>query len=193
MSSKPPDELDAVRLIAEALQPFDPKIQERIIRWAREKIDLPIAVEEPRGQTYTAPSIPSGPDMVAANTNVKSFVETKRPQSDNQFAATIAYFYRFEAPETERKIDISKDDLVEATRKTGWERIKHPAQTLVNAHGQGYFDKANRGRYALNSVGENLVAMTLPPGESKHTKKKRSTSTKKNRSPSKKRASRKKK
>lgn len=36
----PKDDLAAVRSIAEALTPFDPKEQERILRWVREKIGL---------------------------------------------------------------------------------------------------------------------------------------------------------
>jgi hypothetical protein len=36
--TKPTDDLEAVRAVAEALQGFDAKDQERIIRWAREKL-----------------------------------------------------------------------------------------------------------------------------------------------------------
>ena len=40
-----------------------------------------------------------------------------------------------------------------------------PAQTLVNAHYQGYLEKGTqRGTYVINTVGENLVAMALPEG-----------------------------
>ncbi len=36
--TKPTDDLEAVRIVAEALQGFDARDQERIIRWAREKL-----------------------------------------------------------------------------------------------------------------------------------------------------------
>jgi hypothetical protein len=37
-----------------------------------------------------------------------------------------------------------------------------------NALNQGYFDRAERGEFKLNAVGENLVAMALPgTGEDK--------------------------
>jgi hypothetical protein len=39
MSSKP-DDLEAVRLLADTLQPFPSEDRERIIRWAREKLGL---------------------------------------------------------------------------------------------------------------------------------------------------------
>ena len=39
MGSKP-DDLEAVRTITSTLEPFDKNDQERIIRWAREKLGL---------------------------------------------------------------------------------------------------------------------------------------------------------
>jgi hypothetical protein len=69
-------------------------------------------------------------------TDIKTFVDFKKPLSDSQFAATVAYYYRFEAPEPQRKASLSSADLIDACRQTGRERLKHPAQTLVNAHTQ---------------------------------------------------------
>lgn len=170
MSTKPPDDFEAVRSIVEALTPFEPKDQERIIRWAREKVGLtvqqdsriPIAPVSSGSQAGSAP-----PFAEVRSKDIRSFIENKSPQSDNQFAAAVAYYHRFEAPESERKTTIGSDDLQEATRQAGRARLNSPGQTLLNAHGQGYFDKAERGRYALNTVGENLVAMALPQGPAK--------------------------
>ena len=166
MSGKPSDDFDAVRLIVEALKPFDGKDQERILRWAREKVGLQSA--EIRATPLIPPistaaaGDPSRASEVGRPRDIKSFAELKRPQSDNQFATVVAYYYQFEGSETERKPSITADDLQDATRKVGRERIKNPGQTLINAHGRGYFDKAERGSYKLTTVGENLVAMALP-------------------------------
>ena len=103
--------------------------------------------------------------MAAAGTaqDIRSFFAAKNPRSDIQFAATVAYYYQFEAPPAERKTCINKDDLQEATRKTGRERLALPAQTLRNAHAQGLLDRGDEtGTFCINTVGENLVAMTLP-------------------------------
>jgi hypothetical protein len=90
-------------------------------------------------------------------------VSAKSPKSDNQFAATVAYYFQFEAPQAERKKAISKDDLQEACRKAGRERLANPGQTLRNAHQMGLLDKGEEpGVFSINTVGENLVAMTLP-------------------------------
>ncbi len=101
----------------------------------------------------------------AQGSDIKSFVEKKKPSSDTQFAATIAYYYRFEAPGHLRKESITSADLQDACRQTGRRRIRHLRQTLVNTHRQGLLDRAERGAYSINTVGENLVAMALPSDE----------------------------
>lgn len=83
-------------------------------------------------------------------------------KSDNQFAAAVAYYYKFEAPEASRKDTITAEDLVEACRMVQRKRPSSPAQVLINTLAQGLLDKSERGQYRLNSVGENLVAMVLP-------------------------------
>ena|SRR5438105_15698553 len=181
----------ALRTVIDTLQPFDPADQERIIRWACEKIGLkpqnPTELHLPLAPGAVSPPITPVVPADGSRKDIKSFVDSKNPQSEVQFAATVAYFYQFEAPETERLMNISKAELVEATRKTNRKRINHPTQILANAHSQGYFDKAERGRYALNTVGENLVAMTLPQADGA-----RSAKTPKRRKPSKKAAKKKK-
>lgn len=168
------DDFDAVRALVDTLSPFDVKDRERIIRWACEKLGMvPDAV--------VAAAIPvvasiqheaAGADMGAATSaarpvkDIKSFVQEKSPKSDQQLAAVVAYFYKFEVPADQQKETISGGDLQDACRKADCTRPARPAQTMLNAFNAGYFDKADHGQYRLNSVGENLVAMVLPAGGS---------------------------
>jgi hypothetical protein len=113
-----------------------------------------------------APYIPPPPPAAGTSTSIKAFIAEKRPRSDVQYAAAVAYYYRFEASEAEKKEQIGSDDLQESTRKAGRERFANPLQTLSNAHKLGLLDRGSeRGTFLINSVGENLVAMTLPDGE----------------------------
>ena len=57
--------------------------------------------------------------------------------------------------------------------------MSNPAQTLRNAKNLGYLDGGSPGEFAVNSVGENLVAMTLPGNSEAGIKGKRAK-TKKN-------------
>ena len=75
----------------------------------------------------------------------------------------MAHYYRFFAPQAARKEFITAADLQQACRLTGRNRLTRPAQTLINAHTNGLLDKgANRGEYVISTVGENLVAVSLP-------------------------------
>jgi hypothetical protein len=177
MSNPKPDDLEAVRTVVAALQEFEAKDQQRIIRWAQEKLGL---IET--ASTLPA-SGPSGTHEGSSSTltghkpsNIKTFIDFKNPSNDIQFAAAIVYYYQFETPEPQRKVSITPDDLQEACRLTGRPRFKVPGQTLINARHQGYLDKGSeRGSYVLNSVGENLVAMTLPESAAFRPPKGRST------------------
>jgi hypothetical protein len=172
MTTLKTDDFDAVRAVVEAIKDFQPDEQQRIFRWAAEKLGLPqpfgpaVHAAQPVGKAADvgAPgSLAALPTSSAAATDIKTFIATKNPNKDVQFAATVAFYYRFEAPLAERKDAIDKDDLQEATRKAGRQRFRDPLNTLNNAHQLGLLDRGSeKGTFTINSVGENLVAMTLP-------------------------------
>jgi hypothetical protein len=101
--------------------------------------------------------------------DIKSFIATKNPKSDVQYAAVVAYYYRFEAQESDRKESITSEVLQQSTRLAGRKRLEKPIMTLNNAKNLGYLDSAARGEFRINTVGENLVAMTLPGQEANAT------------------------
>jgi hypothetical protein len=157
----PPDDLEAVRTISTALQGFPREDQERILRWVREKLGLSVRTDTGGGGGSESSSVEDKP--VGDVSNIKSFVNQKKPKSDNEFAAVVAYFYRFKAPETERKEEITSEDLQDAARKADYTRLKRPIDTLHSAFKRGILDKGGgRGLFKINTVGENLVAMALP-------------------------------
>lgn len=157
------DDIEALRAITDVLKDFDAKDQERILRWTREKLGLSAPTpDNPPKQPVTAQPPGAAAQPAPPGRNLKAFVNEKKPKNDVQFAATVAYFHRFEAPEELRKSEIGGDDLTEACRLAGRERLLNPGQTLLNAHKLGLLDRVNRGTFTINSVGENLVAMTLP-------------------------------
>jgi hypothetical protein len=135
--------------------------QQKILRWVAEDLDIsqfaPVNTQDP-------PPPPPGSNLPdpARTTDLRSFVASKSPKSDMQFAAVAAYFYRFEAAPADRRETISAENLQDASRLANWPRMSRPRNTLNNAKAQGYLDSVGRGQYGINSVGENLVAMTLP-------------------------------
>jgi hypothetical protein len=170
--SAPKDDLEAVRAVVDAIKDFKSDEQQRIFRWVAEKLGLPQpfassiqGVLLPSGTPpgVTPPSTPLAQPPSAGTKDIKTFIAEKDPKKDVQVAAAVAYYYRFEAPPAERKDAINKEDLQEAMRLAGRPRFKNPLQTLSNAHIVGLLDRGpEKATFTLNSVGENLVAMTLP-------------------------------
>jgi hypothetical protein len=189
MANPKTDDLEAVRAVVEAIGNFKPEEQQRIIRWVAEKLGLPqpfvstahtVSIPSQQGSAPpVTPHLPASPPGGVAD--IRTFIAEKKPRNDVQFAAAVAYYYRFEAPLADRKEAIDKEDLQQAARKAGRERFTNPRTTLFNAHTLGLLDKgAEKATFTINSVGENLIAMTLPdgsaggkPGKKKKKKKKK--------------------
>lgn len=98
MSKPQKDDFDAVRAVIDALTGFDADDQERILRWAREKLGLkaqspsPITAA-PAHTTPAADTASPAPASAADNaSDIKMFVHAKSPSSDVQFVAVVAYF-----------------------------------------------------------------------------------------------------
>jgi hypothetical protein len=190
---KKPDDLNAVRSIRDALVGFSNDEQERIIRWACESMalagPLPAAVRATsHAPIVVPPSVPVTP-AAASNVpkNIHTFVNEKNPKTDMQLATTIAYYYRFESPEKERRDEIDAKFLRDACRLAGYPgRLAKPLATLNNAHANGLLDRGStRGTFVINSVGENLVGMTLPGDVSQTTRprKRRTKAARKKKAP----------
>ncbi len=161
---------DAAKVIVETLQGLDKTSQVLAMRFAAETLGLQSAIvtQTPAasvGSVSTSVS-PPGSGGATHSTDIKQFTAAKAPRSDQQFAAVVAYFYRFEAPEAQRKDTIDAESLLEAARLAGRKRPGNPRFTLNNAKNAGYLDAATTGKYRINSVGENLVAMALPGNDS---------------------------
>lgn len=181
------EDFDTAKAVFEKLKDVPAERRKRILNWVAEGLGVvlqsaPAAVAPPM-VTPPVPSTPAaapGHPLQAPPIDIKSFVATKAPKSDVQFAATVAYYYRFEAPAASRRETIDGDTLQEAARLAGRNRLANPRVTLNNAKNLGYLDGNSPGEFSINSVGENLVAMTLPgtpegSGKVKRTKRTKRT------------------
>ena len=162
------NELDAAKAIVAALDGLEKQQQERALRYASETLGLhiqgaysatppaPTPAIAPVSATPGAPAAPRAPD-------IKQFTESKAPKTDNQFAAVVAYYYRFEAPPEQQRDTINDATVRDAARMVG--RKRPSRQLLHNAKNRGYLDALGGGEFRINNVGENLGAVTLPNDE----------------------------
>jgi hypothetical protein len=182
MSQSASDEFDAAKIIVDALKGLDQQQQDRAIRFASESVGLQLPAHRPAsfpGAANTGSSVveaaqPAGQNLV----DIKQFVDSKSPKSDQQFATVVAYYYRFVSPAQHHKESINAEDLKNAARLVGRKQPGDASATLHNAKNSGYLDSVAKGAFQINSVGENLVAITLP-GDDTEPKPKRSNREKK--------------
>jgi len=192
------EDFDVAKAVFEELKDVPRERQERVLRWISEGFGITMAPQVPHPhvearapgtatQLISELSSPSA-GLRSVSRDIKSFIAEKAPKNDMQFATAAAYYYRFDAPPAQRRDAIDREVLQEAARLAGRSRLLDPLKTLNNAKGAGYLDTAGRGQFAINSVGENLVAMALPAdgsttsakkGRTKNAKHKGKQSTKK--------------
>ena len=114
---------DAAKAIVDALKGLDKQSQTLAMRFASETLNLQPIITTP---TPVSP-VPAAPPLTPQHeihksphsTDIKQFTEEKAPKSDQQFAAVVAYFYRFKAPEKDRRETIDANALQEAARLAG--------------------------------------------------------------------------
>ena len=153
-----PDDLEAVRTIVSTLEAFEDSDKERILRWVKEKLGM----RETSSFGGQFPIMSEALSKVEGEkTDIRTFVAGKNPTNDYEFVATVAYFYQFEAPDSEKKDAIGIHEIEDACRKVPWKQPARITQTLINTEKVGYIDKVSAGKYKINSVGENLVIMVL--------------------------------
>lgn len=168
------NDFDVAKAVVDQLKALERDRQVRVLRWVAESLNLDLsprsAVQPPGGELVAAmpeARIAQAQPRQHGVVDIKTFVDSKKPKSDVQFAAVVAYYYQFEATPGQRSETIDAKALQEAARLTGRRRPPKPLVTLNNAKTLGYLDAPERGQFRLNTVGENLVAMTLPGSEEK--------------------------
>ncbi|QQS10246.1 MAG: hypothetical protein IPK69_06400 [Phycisphaerales bacterium] len=158
--------LEAAQKIVTELQGMTSENQSLALQFAMQtlRITPPSAhlTPSPGPAHPDAPIVHAAADVPSHPTDIKSFTAAKAPRSDQQFAAVVAYFYQFEAPTEQHKDSIDAATMKDAARLAVWGQVRNWNTTLKNAMRAGYLDRAERGAFKLSSVGENLVAITLP-------------------------------
>jgi len=107
----------------------------------------------------------SGTKEFPKKASLPEFYKQKKPSTDIQAAALVAFFYSELAEAEERSPFIDADLLVKGF-KLCHPIPDNPGQTLRNTKNYGYLDSTGEsGKFKLTPTGYNLVAHTLPSSE----------------------------
>jgi hypothetical protein len=136
------------------------------IRAACSELDIEVAdavasITESQQPMGVATDAPLG-TVPTAGTDIRTLKEQKNPSNAIEMALVLAYYLQHFAPLPERKTQIAAADINKYFVQADFPLPKRADQLLVDARAAGYFDSPSRGVYALNPVGHNLVAHSLP-------------------------------
>ena len=166
MTSNVDSEIEAIRVVLNALEPLDVAARESVLDYVLKRLNIQrAATTPPVAPLISTPPTPPAPTpvqpAVSQQLHIKAFKEQKQPRSAIEMAAIVAYYLANHAPEADRKTSVDIEDLNTYFKIA---EFKLPAQqrfTLVNARNAGYFDSAGSGEYKLNAVGHNLVVHSM--------------------------------
>lgn len=171
-------ELEAIKLIVGTLSNLDENARVRVLSYSLDalKIDFNsvghgnIANQQHNKELEINSNVQrsSGNSIVI---DIKSLKEEKKPTSANEMAAVVAYYLQELAIPSERKTEITTEDIELYFKQAGYPLPNKVSNTLSNAQKTGYFVKASVG-YKLSPVGFNLVAHKLPGANQSKTAKK---------------------
>lgn len=161
-------EIDAIKTLLEALEPLSARARQSALEYVLRRLEIDLGLPSPERVSITPTGEPVA--TIAANDapqptgpiHIKSLKEQKNPRSASEMAAVVAYYLSHEADQDKRKDSISTSDIETWFKIAEFKLPERPEFTLVNAKRAGYLKQVDRGQYALNPVGYNLVAHSLP-------------------------------
>ena len=160
-------ELAAIQVLLAALTGLDSEARKRVVAYVFERLGLAVPTGRSAGTPLPTPPTPTGAAAVETPPprvmDIRSLKEQKRPRSAMEMAAVLAYYLADLAPPSERKSEITSQDVSKYFKHANYPLPGRPRKTLFDAKSAGYLDAGSgRGAYKLNPVGYNLVAHSLP-------------------------------
>jgi len=165
-------EIQAIRTLLQALEPLSARARRSALEYVLKRLEIRLeaVVDEAKsgdaGGTTHKPdptlTIPALSQPAGAVIHIKQFKEQKKPRSDAEMAALVAYYLAKVVAPADRKESIAREDVETYFNIAEYPLPKKPEYTLPNAKNAGYFKVLGKGQYALNPVGQNLIAYSLP-------------------------------
>jgi hypothetical protein len=163
-----PDEFDAAKIIRDSLQGLEKRQQSLALRFAGDALGISSIDVSANSGASTPSSYQHEPSEIArgdrhpdARQDIRQFIDEKKPKTLTEFVTTVAYYFRFIAPDRDKRETITSSDVTNAARLVGRPRPKFPHLCLRDAKNAGFLDPLGSGAYKINSVGENRV-VALP-------------------------------
>jgi len=167
-------ELKALGAVLGALEPLTTEQRQFVLSTATSRLGITSSPSLSRRDTSNVnTSTDESPDLTP-----KEFIKGKKPNSETQRAACLAYYLTHHRNQAHFKTR----DLTNLNTEAACPKLSNPARTVDNATKQnGFFAPAGKGNKQITPYGEDVVkalpeqdAVTAVRRDSKPSKKKRS-------------------
>ena len=184
MTDNADDGVSAITTIIAALRPLDESTRQNVLDFVLKQLGIKAgAVAPPRSQPidYESAFPAQALRTDAAEMDIRSLAEKKKPKTVNDKLAVLAYYLKSLAPADEWRDYIKAEDITTYFPSAGFELPTAPRMALTNAKNAGYFHAIGNGQFRPNPVGHNLVTHKLPLGENSVKKRVKRVKQKKRR------------
>lgn len=179
MSNESDDDVKAISTIISALKPLDESARVHVLEFVLKRLGISLTAKPspPAALNPPAESVHSGVPSAAEHSrpgghDIRSFGAEKKPKTNNEKVAVMAYYIAHLAPPHERRDYVVPDDIQAYFIQADFHLpTAPPSVTLGHAKNAGYLNALDRGRFKLNPVGYNLVAHKLPSDGAGETKR----------------------
>lgn len=176
-------EISAMNEIIASLNNLDDGQRQRVMKYVLERFGVPIVNQSNPpvvSQTLQPAQSIAGIEnnSISKVIDIRTFKEDKSPRSAIQMAVLVAFYLQEIASSEEKKTTIDTGDIEKYFKQANYKLPSGKngaADTLTNAKKAGYLEVADRGTYKLNPVGYNLIAHSLPNGDSEPRKTRKKT------------------
>lgn len=153
-------ELDAVKVILEALIPLPESGRVFVLETVERKLNISIQKSSTNTQSISPDNVTN--QQTDQFVDIRTFKDQKSPKSASEMAAVVAYYLQNLAAPNERKEFVTPADMEKYFKLAKFKLPTKMQFTMPNAKAAGYFESTKQGEYKLNAIGYNLVAHTLP-------------------------------
>ena len=182
MNEQVEKEIEAIKTVLNALDPLDEETRSNVLEYVLKKLKLDIGQLTNNNQGTAADTNGASESNSEPETSIhiEKFKDQKQPKTDMEMAVLVAYYLQYVAPQGEKKLVITTEDLDTYFKIASYPIPAAINQLLTNTKNAGYIDQSAHGQYKLNAVGYNLVKHNMPRTDSgKNRKRKKRAPNKK--------------
>jgi hypothetical protein len=160
-------ELKAMGTVAGALEPLEPEVRARVVRWAAERFEIAVPLAEADRGRGEGEGGDGGDGKTGGSGKVQQtpplgvFIKNHPVKTQAERVAVLVSWEHLKNGTEE----FTPDAIEALWKKSGWKKSGNIHQAIGNAAKEGWLEQKERGKYEVSSYGVKYVQENLVPAE----------------------------